>query len=173
MRQARFAPIKHDIQVSECVGSYVERIGLPFDNTLSLTLLAGMRDIRLKDPNAEGARPLEGRYYWPLRYYLGGMNNLSGYPYFAVWGSSVFYSRLGYTFPVVPRFSRRVFNLTFSKIYAELFAEAGAVGNAGKLDASRWDTGSLLMDAGAEVRWRIFSFYQIPMSAFFLSLIHI
>jgi len=110
---------------------------------------------------------LEGRYYWPLRYYLGGMNNLSGYPYFAVWGSSVFYSRLGYTFPVVPRFSRRVFNLTFSKIYAELFAEAGAVGNAGKLDASRWDTGSLLMDAGAEVRWRIFSFYQIPMSAFF------
>jgi hypothetical protein len=162
----RFRPVKRDVQVNECLAMYSERIGLPFDNTLSLAVLGALRDIRLKDPDDEGARVLEGRYYWPLRYYLGGMNNLSGYPYFSAWGSSLFYARVGYTFPVLPRISRRLLNLTFSKLYGEFFAEAGAVANSGTLDTGDWSRHDLLTDAGAELRLQVFTFQRLPMSAF-------
>lgn len=165
--QDRFKPVKSDLQVNEYVGLYQERIGLPFDNTLSWAMVGAVRDVKLKDPYDQEARTLEGRYYWPLRYYLGGLNNLSGYPYFTAWGSSLFYARVGYTFPVLPRLSRRLLNLTFSKLYAEIYAEAGAVGNSGGVNPGDWDTDAVLTDAGAELRLHLFSFYRIPMSAFF------
>ncbi len=166
VRQDRLVPVRTRLHVSELIGLYEERVGLPFDNTLSLRLLGGIRDIRLQDPDDEDSRILEGRYHWPLRYYLGGLDNLSGYPYFAAWGSSVAYGRAGYLFPIVPRFSARFLNLTLSKLYAELFAEAGAVGNTGRVELSAWDAARILADVGGEVRWQIFSYYRFPMSAF-------
>ncbi len=167
VRQDRLVPVERDLQVNEYAATYLERVGLPYDNTLSLTIAGSQRDIRLKDPGDDNARILEGRYYWPLRYYLGGLNNLSGYPHFAAWGSSRIYARVGYMFPVWPRMSRRMLNLTFSKLYAEIFAEAGAVGNTGSLSPGDWSTDGLLTSVSAELRLQAFSFYRIPMLAYF------
>lgn len=169
--QDRFTPVRTRLRVSEYIASYVERLGLPHDNTISLQLLGAYRDLRLKDPESEDTRVLEGRFHWPLRYYLGGMNLLSGYPYFSTWGSKLFYGRVGYSFPVLPRISRRFLNFTASKLYAELFAEAGAVGNFGSvgwgdLKPQRLEN-HFLTDAGAELRLQLFSFYRVPMTAFF------
>lgn len=167
VRLDRFTPVTQRLKVNEYIGAYVERIGLPFDNTLSLELLGAYRNIALKDPGAEDARQFEGRFQWPLRYYLGGLNFLSGYPYFTAWGSKLFYGRVGYSFPVFPRLSRRFLNFTFSKLYAELFAEAGAVGNFDKIDWGDLQTDDLLTDVGGQVRLQLFTFYRLPMFAFF------
>ena len=51
--------------------------------------------------------------------------------------------------------------------YAELFAETGAVGNFGDLNDIKYRTKSFLSDVGAEVRMQLFTFYRIPMRAFF------
>ena len=182
VRQDRFVPVRQRLKVNEYIGSYVERIGLPFDNTLSLALMGAYRNIALKDTDAEDARVFEGRYQWPLRYYLGGLNFMSGYPYFSAWGSKVFYGRVGYSFPVFPRLSRRFLNFTFSKLYAELFAEAGAVGNFDEVDWGDFDwvawgnskkkgwkrlEKAFLTDVGGQVRLQLFTFYRLPMFAFF------
>jgi hypothetical protein len=168
--QPRFAPVRTRLRVNEVVASYVERLGLPHDNTLSWQILGAYHDLRLKNPEAAAARVLEGRFSWPLRYYLGGMNMLSGYPYFSTWGSKMLYSRAGYSFPVLPRISRSFLNFTASKLYAEIFAEAGAVGNFsragwGDLKPSRLQR-HFLTDAGGELRLHLFTFYRIPMVAF-------
>ena len=167
VRQDRFASIERKLKINEYIGSYVERIGLPFQNTLSLQLLGAYRNARLKDPDDPGARDFEGRFYWPLRYYLGGQNLLSGYPYFSAWGSKLLYGRMGYSFPVLPRISKRFLNFTFSKLYAELFAEAGAVGNFDDFEIRDLDSDDFLTDVGGELRMQIFTFYRIPMFAFF------
>ncbi|MEW6752634.1 MAG: hypothetical protein AB1505_16865, partial [Candidatus Latescibacterota bacterium] len=167
VRRARFSPQMRHLRVSEYIAAYIERLGLPFQNTLSLQLVGAYQDARLQDPNVEGTRVWEGRYYWPLRYYLGGRNNLSGYPYFTAWGSKLLYGRVGYTFPVYQRISRHLLNFNLSKVYAELFAEAGAVGNFDDLELGDLGRSDFLTDVGGEVRLHLFTFYRIPMTAFF------
>ncbi len=117
-------------------------------------------------PDLEATAAFEGRFYSPLRYYIGGQDFLSGYPYFALSGSKILYGRLGYGLPLVQRLSTRFANATFTTLRGELFAEAGAVGNFDGLDAGDLDGGDFLYDVGAEVRMQLFSFYRIPMSAF-------
>lgn len=166
VRRARFTPELRHLHVNEYIASYIERLGLPFQNTISLQIVGAYTGTRLKDPDKE-QRFWEGRFSWPLRYYLGGRNNLSGYPYFSVWGSKLAYGRLAYTFPVMQRLSRHAFNFTLSKLYAELFAEAGAVGNFDHVqwgDLSRRD---FLTDVGGEARLHLFTYYRIPMTAYF------
>ena len=83
-------------------------------------------------------------------------------------------------FPLVPRARTRFFNFHVSKLYARLFAETAAVANfdefpvdpdlTGKapfLKLNGFSTKSFLSDVGGEVRMELFSFYQIPMMAFF------
>jgi len=167
VRQGRFASVKSRLRVNEYIGAYTERLGLPFENSLSLQLIGAYRNVQLKDPDDEDARVFEGRFYWPLRYYMGGFNFLSGYPYFADWGTKLLYARVGYSFPLIQRLSARFLNFTFSKVRAELFAEAGAVGNFDDLDVGDFDTTDFLTDVGGEVRMQLFTFYRIPMFAFF------
>ena len=167
VRQDRLVPVMQRVKVNELIGSYFEGIGLPFDNSLSLQLLAGYRNLRLKDPDAEGAKTLEGRFYWPLRYYIGGLNFLSGYPYFTAWGSKILYGKVEYSFPIFPRISRRFLNFTISKLYADIFAEAGAVGNFDNFEMRDLDSKDFLTDVGGQVRLHLFTFYRIPMSAYF------
>ena len=167
VRRDRFAAIMRTAKVNEYIGAYQQRIGLPFDNSLSLQLMAGYRNLRLKNPDAEEARDFEGRFYWPLRYYIGGLNFLSGYPYFTAWGSKILYGRVGYSFPIFPRISRRFLNFTISKLYADIFAEAGAVGNFDNFEMGDLDSKDFLTDVGGQVRLHLFTFYRIPMSAYF------
>ncbi len=162
-----YAPAKRRFRVNEYVGYYGEHIGLPFDNTLSLEILGAYRNIVLKPRFDPQGGLFEGRFYWPLRYYLGGRDFLSGYPYFTVWGSKMLYTRIGYKFPLIQRLNTRFFNFSFSKLYGEIFAEAGAVGNSGGFDIGALGTDDFLSDVGAELRVQLFTFYRVPMHAFF------
>ena len=155
------------LRVNEYVGSYAENLGLPFGNALSLRVMGAYRNLKLKSDTVQDGGLFEGRFYWPLRYYLGGYNLLSGYPYFTASGSKLLYGRVGYKFPLARRLNMRFLNFTFAKLFGEVFAEAGAVGNFNGLDAGNLDSGDFLTDVGGELRLQIFTFYRIPMSAFF------
>ena len=160
-------PAQRRFRVNEYVGSYVEYLGLPFDNVLSLELIGAYRNLKLKRSFNPDGGFFEGRYYWPLRYYLGGHNFLSGYPYFISSGTKLAYGRLGYAFPLSRRLNTRFLNFTFAKCYAELFAEAGIVGNFSHAHWGDLNTKDFLTDVGGELRMQVFSFYRIPMTAFF------
>ena len=163
----QFVGVDRKLRVNEYVAAYNERIGLPFDNSLNISLIGAYKNIRLKPRFIEDGGFFEGRFYWPLRYYIGGRNFLSGYPYFTDSGSKLLYARVGYGFPVLKRLSSRFINFTFSKLYAELFAEAGAVGNFSRFKDIDFNTDSFLTDVGGELRLQLFTFYRIPMFAFF------
>ncbi len=171
-----FAPAERRLRVNEYLGLYEERIGLPFKNTLSFELLGAYRNLQVKDFTRDGG-VLEGAFYWPLRYYMGGLNFLSGYPYFTRRGSKLLYGRVGYTFPLIQHLRTNFFNFHFVNLYGELFAEAGAMGNFGKAKFDPFSTDHFLFedfttkhflsDVGGELRLRLFTFYAIPLTAFF------
>ena len=163
----QFVGVNRYMRVNEYVASYNERIGLPFDNSLNISLIGAYKNIKLKPGYTEDGGFFEGRFYWPLRYYIGGRNFLSGYPYFTDSGSKLLYARVGYGFPVLKRLSSRFINFNFSKLYAELFAEAGAVGNFSRFKDVDFNTDKFLTDVGGELRLQLFTFYRIPMFAFF------
>ena len=173
----QFVGVERRMRVNEYIAAYNERIQLPFDNSLNIELIGAYKNVRLKPRFVEDGGFLEGRYYWPLRYYIGGRNFLSGYPYFTAWGTKLLYARVGYGFPILKRISSRFINFNFSKLYAELFAEAGVVGNFSRFEdidfwsGERWrslpNTDNFLTDVGGELRLQLFTFYRIPMFAYF------
>ena len=173
----QFVGVERRMRVNEYVAAYNERIRLPFDNSLNIELIGAYKNIRLKPRFIEDGGFFEGRFYWPLRYYIGGRNFLSGYPYFTDSGTKLLYARVGYGFPILKRISRRFINFNFSKLYAELFAEAGLVGNFSRFEdidfwsGERWrsrpNTDKFLTDVGGELRLQLFTFYRIPMFAYF------
>lgn len=173
----QFVGVERRLRVNEYVAAYNERIRLPFNNSLNIELVGAYKNIRLKPRYTEEGGFLEGRFYWPLRYYVGGRNFLSGYPYFTDSGSKLLYARIGYGFPLLRRISSRFINFSFSKLYAELFAEAGAVGNFSRFEdidfwkGKRWrswpNTDKFLTNVGGELRLQLFTFYRIPMFAYF------
>ena len=105
---------------------------------LNIELIGAYKNIRLKPRFIEDGGFLGG----PLL--LGrcatisaGRNFLSGYPYFTDWGTKLLYARIAYGFPIFKRISSRFINFNFSKLYAELFAEAGVVGNFSRFEGHR------------------------------------
>ncbi|MFC1526619.1 hypothetical protein ACFL6X_07415 [Candidatus Latescibacterota bacterium] len=176
-----YAAYETPLTVNEYVGTYTERIGLPMYNSVSLEILGAYRNVKLKPSYDPEGGFFEGRYYWPLRYYVGGLNFLSGYPYFTASGTKLLYGRVAYNFPVLRRMNMRFLNFTFAKLYAELFAETGAVANFDKAgdvglrmsgEPWRWlesdlDREDFLSDAGGELRLEMFTNYRIPMRVFF------
>ncbi len=173
----QFVGVERRMRVNEYVAAYNERIKLPFDNSLNIELIGAYKNVRLKPRFTEDGGFFEGRFYWPLRYYIGGRNFLSGYPYFTDSGTKLLYARVGYGFPILKRISSRFINFNFSKLYAELFAEAGVVGNFSRFEdidfwkGERWrslpNTDNFLTNVGGELRLQLFTFYRIPMFAYF------
>ena len=169
---------RRPVTLNEYVFAYTERIGLPFYNRLSLEVLGAFHNFRVKPGFVPGGGPFEGRFYWPLRYYIGGRNFLSGYPYFFQSGSRLLYGRAGYSFPLLRRIDARFLNFTFAKAYAEVFAETGRVSNADSFsrldldprnafhDFLRVLEDDYLSDVGAEVRLELFTNYRIPLRAY-------
>ena len=172
-----FSGDRKPVTVNEYEASYTENLGLPYNNRLAVRAYGGYRNLRTKPSYVPAAGTWEGRFYWPLRYYLGGLNNLSGYPYFTRSGSKVAYVRGAYSFPVFRRLDTSFLNLTFAKLYAEVFAEAGMTGNFsdekrlepwsryGELSGPEHD--GVLADVGGELRLELFTNYRIPMRMFF------
>lgn len=173
----QFVGVERRLRVNEYIAAYNERIKLPFANSLNIELIGAYKNVRLKPRFIEDGGFFEGRFYWPLRYYIGGRNFLSGYPYFTDSGTKLLYARVGYGFPILKRISNRFINFNFSKLYAELFAEAGVVGNFSRFeDIDFWKGKSwrswpnmdqFLTDVGGELRLQLFTFYRIPMFAYF------
>ena len=155
--QDRFGADQKRLTVNEYVGRYAESIGLPFYNAIQFEVLGAYRNMKVPPR----------RFYWPLRYYIGGRGRLSGYPYFTDSGSKLIYGRASYRFPVFRRLSTSFLNFTFAKLYTELFAETGAVGNFENFDAADVSTDKFLSDAGAELNLQLFTFYRLPMRVFF------
>ncbi len=174
------APKRRPVTVNEYIFSYSERLGLPFYNRLSLEVLGAFHNFRLKPGFVEGGGIFEGRFYWPLRYYIGGQNFLSGYPYFFRSGSKLLYAKAAYSFPILRRIDARFLNFTFAKAYAEVFAETGTVSNASSVSLGEIDFDprnvihdlprvleeDYLSDVGAELRLELFTNYQIPLRAY-------
>ena len=175
-----FTGKRRPVTLNEYVFQYTERIGLPFYNRLSLEVLGAFHNYRVKPGFVPGGGPFEGRFYWPLRYYIGGRNLLSGYPYFFRSGSKMLYGRAGYSFPIMRRMDARFLNFTFAKAYAEVFAETGRVSNASSLSLSQLDLDprnvvhdflrvleeDYLSDVGAELNLELFTNYRIPLRAY-------
>lgn len=162
-----FAPDREPLTVNEYVATYNENIGLPFNNRLSFRFLGAYRNLKLKPSFDADAGFFEGRFYWPLRYYIGGQNFLSGYPYFTRSGTKLFYAKVSYSFPVMRRVNMRFLNFTMGKLYAEVFAETGAVGNFQSAGLDEFEPKDFLSDVGAELRLEMFTSYRIPLRAFF------
>ena len=162
-----FVPDRKPLTVNEYIATYNEHIGLPFNNRLSFRFLGAYRNVRLKPSFDADGGFFEGRFYWPLRYYIGGRNFLSGYPYFTKSGSKLFYARTSYSFPLFRRVNMSFLNFTFAKIYAEIFAETAAVGNFDEMHLDKLERNDFLSDVGGEVRLEMFTSYRIPMRVFF------
>ena len=163
--QDPFSASRKPLTINEYVGRYAESIGLPFYNSIQFEVLGAYRNMKVAPR----------RFYWPLRYYIGGRAMLSGYPYFTDSGSKLLYGRASYRFPVFRRLRTDFLNFTLAKLYAELFTETGAVGNFQNFGDANFSLGSFdapstskfLSDVGAQLDLELFTFYRLPMKVFF------
>ncbi|MBS11186.1 MAG: hypothetical protein CME19_06255 [Gemmatimonadetes bacterium] len=152
--------------INEYVFSWNEFVDFPRRTTLSFQGFVGYKDKVIKEAVQDGGT-FEGAFYYPLRYYLGGIGTLRGYPYFSLSGGKVVFGRLNFTFPIFNRGGKELAPFMFDKLYGSLFVETGATGNAAKLTDVDWSTKPFLTDWGVELRMQMFSNYQIPMYGFF------
>jgi len=168
-----YGPDNRNLGINEYILSWTELIGLPGRHTLGFWLLGQYRDRQIKRSSENGGAG-EGVFYWPLTFYMGGENFLSGYPYWTLVGSKRAYARLSYTFPVFQNIKYAGFlpwppflNYHLDRLYGVIFAETGATWNFEEFDRKHFSTRDFLSDVGLEIRLQMFSFYRIPMMAYF------
>ena len=156
-------PFKENIDLNEYILLFQENHQLPYlRHVINGRILVAYKDISLKDVMKD-----EGSgYNWPLKYYLGGANMLCGYPYFAFWGSKIFYSRIGYTFPIRPNIAKNFMGLHFQRLYGNAFFEAGRTWNFRNLSMDELNEGSFKRDVGFELRCSMVAFYRFPTIAY-------
>jgi hypothetical protein len=152
--------------INEYIFSWNEFLDFPGRSTLSVQGFVGYKDQVIKE-SVTGGGTFEGAFYYPLRYYLGGIGTLRGYPYFSLSGGKVIFGRANFTFPIFNRSSKELAPFLFDKLYGSFFIETGATGNAGRLQDINFSTEPFLTDWGFELRMQMFSNYQIPLFGFF------
>ncbi len=158
-----FRPRKRTRDINEYTMIYDGNYRLPFlRHDFGSLLYAGYRDVRL--PNS---RKGEGSGYdWPIKYYLGGEHTLSGYPYFAFWGSKVFFGRLTYTMPLRDEIGWNLGGLHLQRLYGSAFFEAGSTWNFAKVSMDRLRAASIKRDVGIELRLKTVWFYRLDALAY-------
>ena len=157
--------------INEYVVSWNEFIGLPGRATLALQAFLAYKDKPIKDVQ-ENTTAAEGVFYYPLRYYLGGIGTLRGYPYFSTSGGKALLARASLTFPIFKNAAKELPPFHFDKIYGTLFVETGATGNFKSLRAlldsdDRFKRSAFLTDWGFELRMQVFNNYRLPMYGYF------
>jgi Tol biopolymer transport system component len=156
---------------NEYIASYNEFIPFFGRSTLSFQGFIAYKDGEVKEVQ-QGGGTFEGVFYYPLRYYLGGIGTLRGYPYFSASGSKLAFFRANFTIPLFKSIGAELPPFFFDKLYASIFFEAGGVSNADKLndiDFSWKSTkATFLADWGVELRFQVFSHYRIPAFAYFI-----
>ena len=159
----QFVGVERRLRVNEYIAAYNERIRLPFNNSLNIELIGAYKNVRLKPRFVEDGGFFRGPLLLaPCATMSAGANFLSGYPYFTDWGDQIaLRARRLRVFPILKRISSRFINFNFSKLYGELFAEAGAVGNFSRFEdidfwsGERWrswpNTDKFLTNVGRRV----------------------
>lgn len=176
---AYFRDDKANVSFNEYIASYNEFIPLVGRSTLAVQVFGAYKDGYVKEVQRDGGT-YEGVFYYPLRYYLGGLGTLRGYPYFTISGGKALFGRATLTLPIFKRVGAELPPFFFDKIYATLFFEFGGTSNAATLgdlfgvdDArydGRWDKikSSFLTDYGAELRFQMFSHYRLPVFGYLI-----
>ncbi len=176
---AFFRGDKVNVGFNEYIASFNEFIPLVGRSTLALQVFGAYKDSYVKEVQQEGGT-FEGVFYYPLRYYLGGLGTLRGYPYFTIAGGKALFGRTTLTLPIFKHIGAELPPLFFDKVYASLFFEFGGVSNAASIGdifdvneevhSGRWDKfkDSFLFDYGAEIRFQVFSHYRLPMFGYFI-----
>ena len=157
--------------INEYILSWNEFIGLPGRATLALQAFLAYKDKPIKDVH-ENTTAAEGVFYYPLRYYLGGIGTLRGYPYFSTSGGKALLARASLTFPIFKNAAKELPPFHFDKIYGTVFVETGATGNFESLRAlldsdDRFKRSAFLTDWGFELRMQVFNNYRLPMYGYF------
>ena len=157
-------PFRKTTDLNEYTMYYNGNYRLPIvKHDLGSMFMVGYRDLRLDDYlKGEG-----NGYNWPLKYYLGGDYSLSGYPYFAFWGSKVFLGRLNYTFPIIQKMGRTFCGVHFQRLYGSAFFEAGSTWNFSNLSYNKIREGTIKRDVGVELRLKTIFFYRLDGLAYF------
>ncbi|MFC1540988.1 hypothetical protein ACFL50_00920 [Candidatus Latescibacterota bacterium] len=152
-----YRTFRKNLDINEYIFILRHNRRLPFwRHTFNSLIYTAYKDVALKDVrNNEGSG-----FNWPLKYYIGGVNIMSGYPYFAFWGSKLFYTRFGYTFPIKRRISKDILGFNFQSLYANAFFEAAKTWNFDKLSMANLEKGDFKRDAGFELRLNTMTFYR-------------
>ena len=99
-------------------------------------------------------------FFW---IYMGGMDGLRGYTFYALGGRAGAMASAAYRFPILRRVNRQLSFLTIKDIYGAAFFE---VGNA--WDDEGFETSGYKRSAGYELRLNLGSFYAYPTAVQFV-----
>lgn len=94
-------------------------------------------------------------------YYLGGLIGMKSYPFYAVSGNELGWINLTYRFPLLKNIDTRIGHLYLDKIYLSFHGDFGNAWNGSFPNLSEFKKG-----AGAELRFKLISFYLFPTSIF-------
>jgi outer membrane protein assembly factor BamA len=126
---------------------YKEYLALPaWRHTLQVRLMASIIDANVDD------------FFWV---YMGGMDRLRGYTYYAIGGRKGALASATYRFPILRRVNRQASWLTFKDLYGGVFFEAANAWNGDDIPGAYYST------VGGELRLNLGSFYNYPTTVNF------
>ena len=97
-----------------------------------------------------------------FNFYAGGLIGLRGYPFYSIEGRKLVIGKMTYRFPIFKHLDRRLLHFYFDKLYAGVFYDYGNAFDEDKINFSEFKG-----DAGVELRFDMFSFYNFPTRIFF------
>jgi hypothetical protein len=126
-----------------------EYLPLPgWRHTLQLRLMGSVIDKPVDD------------FFWV---YMGGMDRLRGYTYYAIGGRKGALASATYRFPIWRQINRQFSWLTFKDIYGAVFYEVASAWNEGSLPSDDPAVGrDYYSSVGGELRLNMGSFYSYP-----------
>ncbi len=88
--------------------------------------------------------------------YAGGLPGLRGYTFYSLGGTKSVSGRMSLRFPLLSNVDKRWGPFYLDRVHAALFAEVGDAWT------SKFEPGELKRDIGAELRFKLFSWYGFP-----------
>jgi hypothetical protein len=136
-------------QFGQYTVDYKEYVALPaWRHSLQVRLMASVIDREVDD------------FFWV---YMGGMDRLRGYTYYAIGGRKGALASATYRFPIMQRRNKQMSWLTFKDLYGGVFYEIGSAWNDGNLPSDDPALGrDYYSTVGGELRFNLGSFYNYP-----------
>jgi hypothetical protein len=144
-----YIPVYDNYDFHRLEGSWKEYLPLPgWRHTLML--------------QAKGGTILGRRVDDFFNFYIGGLADMKGYPFYSLGGNHYVSANLTYRFPVVEHLDFRLAQLYFDKLYAAAYGDIGSAWSEGGVRDQKFRR-----DAGLELRLQAFSYYAFPTCFFF------